>query len=135
MGDEKGLMAAAATLAAVDTSYAEKETPILFKADHSFQMFIVDGHHENTVLFMGQINNPGISEEWQTPQYVERTVYWKDGRDFKAEEFIAEGVGDLDIDGEDLVPLFGGGLRQSGSPMNALLMTVFVVYTMFFLAE
>merc|ERR1719145_96490 len=53
--------------------------PILFKADHSFQMFIVDGEHENTVLFMGQINNPGIPEDAETPTYDEsRDPIWTD---------------------------------------------------------
>ena len=62
--DEKGLVAAAVTMIGmVATSVGPaKPTPILFKADHSFQMLIIDGKHENTVLFMGQINDPGIPE-------------------------------------------------------------------------
>jgi len=135
--DEKGLLTSAVNIETVDMwEYFAKDTAILFKADHSFQMFIVDGHAQNTVLFMGQINNPGIPEGSAEPAYDESagTIYWRDGRNFTAleQDFIAEEIGDINVDGEDLVPLFGGAMRQTGSAMNAILMTVFVGYIMLF---
>merc|ERR1719361_1951035 len=72
--DEKGLLTSAVNIETVDMwEYFAKDTAILFKADHSFQMFIVDGHAQNTVLFMGQINNPGVPEgaENEVPPYNE----------------------------------------------------------------
>merc|ERR1712228_646684 len=70
--DEKGLVAAAVTLIGMRTeSVPIYPDPVLFKADHSFQMFIIDGEHDNTVLFMGQINDPGIPEGSAAPQYDE----------------------------------------------------------------
>merc|ERR1719474_2429115 len=72
--DEKGIVAAAVTMigmVGMSMPVTTKPQPILFKADHSFQMFIIDGDHENTVLFMGQINNPGIPEGAETPSYDE----------------------------------------------------------------
>jgi len=60
--DEKGLKAAAVTIMGMSTTSMPMRIPkpVLFKADHPFQMFIVDGHHQNAILFMGQINNPEI---------------------------------------------------------------------------
>eukprot|EP01083_Nonionella_stella_P186310 681717_1 len=73
--DEKGLLAAAVTLIAMVRSVIvdpeTPPTPILFKADHPFQMFIIDGAHDNAILFMGHINEPGIPEESETPEYDE----------------------------------------------------------------
>merc|ERR1719249_17012 len=80
--DENGLVAAAVTMIGMVKMSVPLTTappPILFKADHSFQMFIVDGEHENTVLFMGQINNPGLPEDAETPTYDEsRDPIWTD---------------------------------------------------------
>jgi len=72
--DENGLVAAAVTMIGMvkmSMPITTEPPPTLFKADHSFQMFIVDGEHENTVLFMGQINNPGIPEDAEEPTYDE----------------------------------------------------------------
>jgi len=72
--DENGLVAAAVTAIVMFKSAfmtTERPVPVLFKADHSFQMFIIDGEHQNTVLFMGQINNPGIPEGSDEPTYNE----------------------------------------------------------------
>merc|ERR1719397_1090907 len=72
--DENGLVAAAVTAMIMVKSAMPITTappPVLFKADHSFQMFIIDGEHENTVLFMGQINNPGIPQGSDAPTYNE----------------------------------------------------------------
>ena len=83
--DENGLVAAAVTMGnMVLTSIgAPKPRPILFKADHSFQMFIIDGEHENAVLFMGQINNPGIPDGSDEPTFVESSSpVWDDTRVF-----------------------------------------------------
>ncbi len=74
---ENGLVAAAVTAIGVGNSITPN--PILFKADHPFQMFIIDGNHDNVVLFMGQINNPGIPEGSDTPSYNEPTdSVWND---------------------------------------------------------
>ena len=69
--DEGGLEATAATqLSVLDPSTAPTAIPILFKADHPFQMFIIDHNHDNLILFQGYIANPGIpidgevSTEW-----------------------------------------------------------------------
>jgi serpin B len=72
--DEKGLVAAAVTvIGAVATSViSPPPVPVLFRADHAFQMYIIDGTHDNTVLFMGQINDPGIPEGSEAP-YDENT--------------------------------------------------------------
>ena len=75
--DEKGLVAAAVTAIGLErTSVLIDTKPILFKADHPFQMYIIDGEHDNTILFMGQINNPGIPEGSETPTYVETINPW-----------------------------------------------------------
>eukprot|EP01083_Nonionella_stella_P106496 307417_1 len=72
--DEKGLVAAAVTLIGMDESAAVKSpTPKLFKADHPFQMFIIDGSHDDNILFMGQVNDPGIPDGSSTPVYDEST--------------------------------------------------------------
>merc|ERR1712039_438916 len=73
--DEKGLVAAAVTMIGMVESLGYPgmtvPIPVLFKADHSFQLFIIDGEHENTVLFMGQINDPGIPKGSDEPTYNE----------------------------------------------------------------
>jgi len=70
--DENGLLAAAVTAIGVGiTSVVIEDEPVLFKADHPFQMFIVDGKNENTILFMGQVNEPGIPAGSETPSYDE----------------------------------------------------------------
>ena len=64
--DEKGLKAAAVTMIAMSRTSAsmmKRPEPVLFKADHPYQMFIIDGEHENPILFMGQINNPGTPKD------------------------------------------------------------------------
>merc|ERR1712130_1086226 len=108
--DENGLVAAAVTaiimfkMAIITT---EAPVPVLFKADHSFQMFIIDGSHSNTVLFMGQINNPGIPEGSHSPIYNESlTWFWDDTRNFSVGD--AKFLTDIDIpvDGTELAPVF-----------------------------
>merc|ERR1719167_861434 len=72
--EEGGIVAAAVTKLTMRVRSGWTTTappPVLFTADHSFQLFIVDGEHENTVLFMGQINNPGIPEDAEEPTYDE----------------------------------------------------------------
>eukprot|EP01083_Nonionella_stella_P272771 925103_1 len=72
--DEKGLLAAAVTLIVMaGSAYIEttRPKPILFKADNPYQMYIIDGEHDNTILFMGQINNPGIVQGNDIPNYDE----------------------------------------------------------------
>eukprot|EP01083_Nonionella_stella_P024629 67904_1 len=72
--DEKGLLAAAVTLIVMaGSAYIEttRPKPILFKADNPYQMYIIDGEHDNTILFMGQINNPGIPQGNDVPNYDE----------------------------------------------------------------
>eukprot|EP01084_Bolivina_argentea_P117899 209291_1 len=78
--DEKGLVAAAVTLISmVESAVVEKPTPILFKADHPFQMIIIDGSHDDNILFMGQVNDPGIPEGSDTPVYDESVdSIWSD---------------------------------------------------------
>mmetsp|Transcript_49812 Transcript_49812/g.44634 ORF Transcript_49812/g.44634 Transcript_49812/m.44634 type:complete len:106 (-) Transcript_49812:63-380(-) len=61
--DEKGLVAAAVTLIGFTTdSIPMYPEPILFKADHPFQMFIIDEQHQDIILFSGTIDKPGIPE-------------------------------------------------------------------------
>ena len=81
--DEKGLVAAAVTMIGMVESLGYPgmtvPIPVLFKADHSFQLFIIDGEHENTVLFMGQINDPGIPEGSDEPSFDESSDgIWND---------------------------------------------------------
>ncbi len=79
--DENGLVAAAVTAVIMTKSaiVATEAAPVLFKADHSFQMFIVDGQHENVVLFQGLINNPGIPQGSEEPTYNESSdAMWTD---------------------------------------------------------
>ena len=81
--DEDGLVAAAVTMIGMMRSSfrPSRAQPILFKADHSFQMFIIDGEHENAMLFMGQINNPGIPDGSDEPTFVESSdETWIDTR-------------------------------------------------------
>eukprot|EP01084_Bolivina_argentea_P262991 444973_1 len=68
--DENGLVAAAVT-GLVAATRQRRPQSLLFKADHPFQMFIIDGAHDNVVLFMGQINNPGIPQGNDVPNYDE----------------------------------------------------------------
>ena len=78
--DEKGLVAAAVTLIGIgESAPVTPPVPVLFKADHPFQMFIIDGEHDNTILFMGLVNNPGIPETSNTPSYDESSdQVWSD---------------------------------------------------------
>ena len=72
--DENGLVAAAVTIIdMMDGAIDEEELPIpiLFKADHPFQMFIIDGDHDNAILFMGDVNKPGIPKGSDVPKYNE----------------------------------------------------------------
>ena len=50
--------------------------PVLFKAEHPFQMYIIDGEHDDTMSFMGQINNLCIPEGSEPPTYVETINPW-----------------------------------------------------------
>eukprot|EP01083_Nonionella_stella_P005890 17003_1 len=86
--DEKGLVAAAVTaIGMVGTSVQMHPDPILFKADHPFQMFIIDGEHDNTILFMGQVNNPGMIEGRETPTYDESgSDVWIDYASYRSDE-------------------------------------------------
>ena len=75
--DEEGLVASAVTaIGMVESAIGSDTNPILFKADHPFEMFIIDGEHNNTILFMGQINNPGIPSGSETPTYNETINPW-----------------------------------------------------------
>ena len=73
--DENGLVAAAASIIAmkIGGAFKKQPTPILFKADHSFTMFIIDGQHDNAILFMGNVNNPGIPQGSDIPTFDEST--------------------------------------------------------------
>jgi len=78
--DENGLVAAAVTMIAMMkmSMMMDKPTPILFKADHPFQLFIIDGEHNNAILFMGNVNEPGIPKESETPTFDESSnPIWK----------------------------------------------------------
>merc|ERR1719233_1024432 len=117
--DEKGLLAAAVTMIAVElTSMGSPgPTPILFKADHSFQMFIVDGAHENTLLFMGQINNPGIPEGSDTPQYIEpEDSDWIYNREFNISNISELLSRSESPESTIVIEQFDHGQRPDGSP-------------------
>jgi len=59
--DEYGLVAAAVTAIGI-SKLSLPPVPVLFKADHPFQMFIIDEQHEDIILFSGKIDKPGIPE-------------------------------------------------------------------------
>ena len=73
--DENGLKAAAVTmigLKAMAMPLMDPPQPVIFRADHPYQLFIIDGAHENTILFMGQINNPDLGGTGQPHKEVGR---------------------------------------------------------------
>ena len=81
--DESGLVAAAVTVVKMIqlSGPIEQPTPLLFKADHPFQMFIVDSEHDNLVLFQGYIANPEIPDNYDgdVPIYDEsQDPVWQD---------------------------------------------------------
>ena len=74
--DEYGLVATAVTVvsARAGSGPVTQPIPVLFKADHPFQMFIIDSAHDHLVLFQEYIANPGISIDYHgaAPIYDER---------------------------------------------------------------
>ena len=90
--DEKGLVAAAVTMIVIaKMAIMQKPSPILFKADHPFQLFIIDGEHDNAILFQGIIRKPGIPAGSETPTFDESSdAIWKPAELPKKEEPIQE---------------------------------------------
>jgi len=85
--DEKGIYSQTEIEAqeTVDTLDSVGETlphPVTFRADHPFQMFIVDELHDDLVLFMGHITKPGIPEDAEQPSFDETSDdVWSDYKD------------------------------------------------------
>ena len=91
--DETGVIAAAVTeidFEDEDEYIPDEEEKIEFRADHPFQMFIIDGAYDNLILFMGEIDDPGFdsSVDMTELENSERYTY----QEGKAENELVENI-------------------------------------------